>query len=238
MRFSVDGREIDLDSPGLPLAFDPNGLPIHGLLAGASGWSVDRHEASDDGGVLAASFDFAARADLLAAFPFPHRIGVQATLEGPTLTIGTSVVATGEIGVPVSFGYHPYFQLPSVARERWQVEIPVEERVDLDQEELPTGEMEEAAVDAGPLGRRTFDDEFGAPAAGAPFVLQGGGRRIEVSFGEGFPFSQVYAPDDDDVIAFEPMTAPTNALVSGRDLQLLEPGETYEASFSVTVTTT
>ena len=46
--------------------------------------------------------------------------------------------------------------------------------------------------------------------------LPTGGRQIEVSFGQGFPYAQVYAPDDDDVIAFEPMTAPTNALVSGR----------------------
>jgi galactose mutarotase-like enzyme len=37
------------------------------------------------------------------------------------------------------------------------------------------------------------------------------------------------------VIAFEPMTAPTNALVSGRDLPLLEPGGSYEATFSITV---
>jgi hypothetical protein len=31
------------------------------------------------------------------------------------------------------------------------------------------------------------------------------------------------------------MTAPTNALVSGLGLKLLEPGEVYAASFSVTV---
>ena len=37
----------------------------------------------------------------------------------------------------------------------------------------------------------------------------------------GYPYAQVYAPDDDDVIAFEPMTAPTNTLVSGQDLKLL-----------------
>ena len=38
------------------------------------------------------------------------------------------------------------------------------------------------------------------------------------------------------MIAFEPMTAPTNALVSGQDLKLLQPGEGYEASFSIRVT--
>ena len=48
-----------------------------------------------------------------------------------------------------------------------------------------------------------------------PFVLAGGGRRIELSVGPGYRFAQVYAPGDDDVVAFEPMTAPTNALVAG-----------------------
>jgi aldose 1-epimerase len=112
----------------------------------------------------------------------------------------------------------------------------VSERIVLDSEEVPTGERESAEVPAGPLESRTFDDEFVAPAK--PFVLEGGGRRVEVSFDRGFPYAQVYAPADDDVIAFEPMTAPTNALVSGRDLKLLEPGESYEASFSITVRAT
>src|SRR5213592_4179965 len=31
-RFSVAGRDVDLDSPSLPMSLDPNGLPIHGLL--------------------------------------------------------------------------------------------------------------------------------------------------------------------------------------------------------------
>ena len=101
---------------------------------------------------------------------------------------------------------------------------------------LPTGEREPTRVQAGRLGSRTFDDAFEAPADGAPFVLAGGGRRIEVSFLEGYPYAQVYAPADDDVIAFEPMTCPTNALVTGGpDLQLLAPGDTYRAAFSMTV---
>src|SRR5439155_3690589 len=64
-RFALNGREVALDSAAVPVAFDPNGLPIHGLLAGASGWRVERDEVLEQGGVLAASFDFGARADLL-----------------------------------------------------------------------------------------------------------------------------------------------------------------------------
>ena len=48
---------------------------MHGLLSAAPGWRVERHAELDDGGVLAASFDFGAHPDLLEAFPFPHRCG-------------------------------------------------------------------------------------------------------------------------------------------------------------------
>ena len=124
-RFSVAGREVVLDSRRVPLSLGPGGLPIHGLLAAADGWEVDRHEAVGDGGVLAATFDFAAHEELIAAFPFPHRVGWEATLEGTTLTIATTIDASGDVPVPVSFGYHPYLRLPGVDRADWEVTIPV-----------------------------------------------------------------------------------------------------------------
>ena len=232
-RFPVAGREVDLWAhPGL-YTLGPKGLPIHGLLAAASGWSVNRHEDTAEGPRLVGTFDFAAREDLMTVFPFPHQVQVDAGISGETLTIATTVRASGDVPVPIAFGYHPYLHLPGVERSAWEVEMPVSGRVVLDSEELPTGEVEPADVADGPLGSRTFDDEFVAPAQ--PFVLEGGGRRIEVSFDRGYPYAQVYAPEDDDVIAFEPMTAPTNTLVSGQDLKLLEPGESYEAAFSIKV---
>ncbi len=232
--FRVAGREIDLWAHPALYTLGPKGLPIHGLLAAAAGWSVDRHEDTAEGPRLAGTFDFAAREDLMTVFPFPHRLQVEAGISDQTLTIATTVRASGDVPVPIAFGYHPYLRLPGVDRGAWLVEIPVSERVMLDSEELPTGELEEADVAPGPLGSRTFDDEFAAPAE--PFALEGGGRRIEVSLDRGYPYAQVYAPDDDDVIAFEPMTAPTNTLVSSQDLKLLQPGESYEASFSIKVT--
>ena len=235
-RFSVAGRQVVLDSGQAPVALGPGGLPIHGLLAAAGGWRVTRREALSDGGVLAANFDFAEHEELIAAFPFPHQVLFEATLRDTTLTVSTTVHASGDATVPISFGYHPYLRLPGVGRAEWEVEIPVRERLKLDRHMLPTGEREPVEVESGPLGTRTFDDEYLAPAAAAPFVLAGGGRRIELSVGSGYRFAQVYAPGDDDVVAFEPMTAPTNALVTGGpDLPLVEPGQRYEATFSITV---
>jgi aldose 1-epimerase len=56
-----------------------------------------------------------------------------------------------------------------------------------------------------------------------------------VEFLEGYAYAQVFAPVDQDFICFEPMTAPTNALVSGEGLVVLPPGERYRAAFRVSI---
>lgn len=234
-RFELAGREVDLDLDHLPLKRDENGLPIHGLLGAAPGWRVERHAELDDGGVLAASFDFGAYPRLLEAFLFPHQVEIEATLQGATLGIVTTVRASGEVAVPISFGFHPYLRLPGLPREQWVLEAPVRERLLLDPRGLPSGEREAATIEAAPLGSRTFDDAFTAPEDGEPFILEGGGRRIELRLGDGYPFTQLYAPTDTDAVAIEPMTAPTNALLAGADLPWIEPGGAFSAGFSISI---
>ncbi len=231
--FDVAGRRVDLDRAAPPPPRrDSAGLAMHGLLSGAHGWRVDRH----DGATVRANFDFGAQADLIEAFPFPHRVLYEATLEGSTLSIKTTVEANAGTPVPVAFGYHPYFRLPGTARGDWEVELPVRERLLLDRRMLPTGEREPVEIAAARLGERTFDDAFTAPPHERPFSISDSRRRIEVRFEAGYRFAQVYAPADDEVIAFEPMTAPTNALVDdGPGLPILQPGERYAASFHITV---
>ena len=148
-RFAVAGREVVIDPQATPLRLDAAGLPMHGLLAAATGWQVERHEAVGDGAVLTAHFDFAAHPGLIAAFPFAHAIAVEVTLAGPVLTIVTTVRASGGSPVPIAFGYHPYLRLPGVARSEWLVEMPVHEQLRLDVQMLPTGERVDAEVHTG-----------------------------------------------------------------------------------------
>ena len=84
-------------------------------------------------------------------------------------------------------------------------------RFKLTDQQIPTGETEPVEPYIGPLGDRAYDDGYSERADG-PFVVAGGDRRIEVRFEEGFPFAQVFAPPANDLISFEPMTAPTDAL--------------------------
>jgi aldose 1-epimerase len=234
-RFELAGRTVDLGLEGLHVKRDAAGLPMHGLLTAAPGWQIERHLETDAGGVLAASFDFAAYPRLVDAFPFSHRIGIEATLQGAELALATTLQAEDVGPVPVAFGFHPYLRLPGVERERWELTAPVRERLPLDERMLPSGRREAVQIAPGPLGTRTFDDAFLAPPAGAAFALAGGGRRLELRMDDGYPFAQIYAPADTDAVAIEPMTAPTNALLSGDGLRLLPAGESFTATFRISV---
>jgi aldose 1-epimerase len=63
--------------------------------------------------------------------------------------------------------------------------------------------------------------------------VSGAGRELAVTFLEGYPYAQVYSPAGAEFICFEPMTAPTNALRSGKDLPVVEPGQTFTATWTV-----
>jgi aldose 1-epimerase len=156
-------------------------------------------------------------------------------LNGGGLTVSTTLVAGGEGPVPVSFGFHPYFGLPGAPRTAWRLETPAMRRLGLDAGGLPDGSEEPFGAGEGPLGARVFDDLFVLEPGQSVFGIAAEGRRIAVEFLEGYRYAQVYAPPGQDFIAFEPMTAPTNALVSGRGLHVIEPGGSFVAVFRVRI---
>jgi aldose 1-epimerase len=228
--YAVAGRRVVLgDLPRLQR--DEHGLPIHGVAGGLPWWDVEHVDA----GHLRAELEFGAHDELLAAFPFPHRLTVDATLRGRRLTIATVLEPTGSVAVPVAFGFHPYLRVPGVRRRHWFAELPALRRLELDGRGLPTGRGTPQRSWRGVLGARTFDDAFAGVRPGTAFAVAGAGRRIEVTLDEGYPCAQVFAPPDDDVICFEPMTAPTDALRTGDGLALCAPGDAYTATFSITV---
>jgi aldose 1-epimerase len=230
LHYEAAGKAVDIDPDSPRVRLDPNGLPIHGLLAANPQWRT-----TEQGGTLHAALDYGAQPELLEAFPFPHELRLQIGLDAQGLRITTTVDANAGSPVPVSFGFHPYLTLPDVPQEEWRIELPVSEHLKLDDKGIPTGEKETTEATGGPLGDRTFDDAYAGITG--DFVLQGGGRRIAVSFESGYPYAQVYAPEGQALICFEPMTAPTNALVAGT-APVVETGSQAHASFGIEVTET
>jgi aldose 1-epimerase len=229
--YEAAGRRVELDRASPLLHGEEHCLPIHGALAATSDWRVTG--SGEDW--LTAELDFGAHDDLLGVFPFPHTLAIDIRLERSRLRIATSVAAGDSSLVPLSFGFHPYLSLPGTDRRRWLVELPARAELALDERRLPTGESVDRAPERLVLGERTFDDLFAVPTPGTRFAVTGDGRRVTVELTSGYPYAQIFAPPDQPVICFEPMTAPIDALRTHRGLRMVPPGSTAAATFAIAI---
>jgi aldose 1-epimerase len=232
-RYRAAGVEVDLD--GLDLHTDPGGLPIHGTLTAHRGWRLERLAADADRAVLEAGLDYD-WPELLAAFPFPHRLTVTFALQGASLAVTTTLAATGDRPVPVAFGWHPYLRLPGAPRAAWRLLLPSRTHLELDDRGLPTGKAADEPAEAAPVGERTFDDLYALDADPAQrrLGLEAAGRRLVVGYGDGYDHAQVFAPPGAEFVCLEPMTAPTAALATGAS-PLVAPGDSFSARFTIEV---
>ena len=232
--YTAAGREVRFTAESAPVRL-ADGLPIHGLLSGSPLWEVTGAQAGEEGARLDARLDFGAHERLLAGFPFAHEVTQTVYLWESHLSIETSVRPTGDQAVPISFGHHPYLRLPGVPRSEWRAEMPVRRQAVLDERGLPTGEWRDVEFPPGELGGLVLDDLFTDLGRRPVFAISAAGRELRVRFDQGYPYAVIWSPEGEDFICFEPMTAPTNALVTGEGLRLVEPGDAFTARFTVTV---
>ncbi len=228
--YHAAGKDVVLPAPEGRYGLDPNGLPIHGALPGLLRWRVQ--ETGEDR--VSAALDWSAP-ELLELFPYEHELVVEAQVGDDGLRLATTLRATGDDEVPVSFGYHPYLDPPGdLPRARWRVRLGASERLVLDQRMIPTGEIEPLDDRSFRLGDQSWDDGLSRLSAPPEFAVAAGPTTLTVTFDEGYGFAQVFAPPEQDFICFEPMTAPSNALVSGAGLRRVAPGAEYRAAFTIT----
>ena len=259
--YTLHGRTVHVPRDESLVHTDANGLPIHGAIGGRQAWQLTgggpgagaqatAELGSDELGSAALGSGEGGASSLLASltwseeqsqlfevFPFRHDLRYEAFLQGERLEISVTVHACGADSVPLAFGFHPYLS-PGGERASWQIELPARRALALDAQQIPIAPAETLPAQRFELGGREFDDGFDNVAEAARFSVTGASRRIEVTFLQGYPCAQVFAPVLGQFICFEPMTAPANALRSGDGLRLLAPGERFLARFAVAVSDT
>ena len=219
---------------------DGNNLPLHGLLLKSDQWkTIELHEDENSCYHIAELiFDDAA---FLSIFPFKHTIQIKHELRDNELKIETTVLNEDEQEMPVSFGFHPYFQRNEL---NVKLTVPLENTIEVDAVMIPTGKVfpKESKWDFKDdtinLQNAAFDDGFQdlkpIERNQAVFALD----NIHVVFDEHYPFAQIYAPVNPDkpYVCIEPMTAVTNAL-NTNSCRKIKRGERFTASFSIVLNT-
>jgi galactose mutarotase-like enzyme len=227
-RYRVAGVPATVADGDGRLHRDANGLALHGLAAAPGAWRLEAWSA--DRATAALRHEGAPG----SPFPFPHDVEVLFALRAGRLEVTTSVHAA-DVAVPVAFGWHPYLRLPGTPRAAWRLALPSRRHLTLDDTGLPSGKHCEEPADERPLARRALDDGYDALADGAWMGVRDERRRLRVRLLHGYPAAQVFAPPAVDVVSLEPMTAPTNALVTGRGLRMVAPGAAFAAAFAIDV---
>jgi aldose 1-epimerase len=237
--FQAGGRQYCFNDASGSLRRDANGLAIHGMLSASPLWQLINLLHDGVHASVTSRLDFWKEPTLMANWPFAHSYEMTHRLSNGTLEIITTIQNRSSERMPVSIGYHPYFQLPGVKRDDSSVHLPVGRHVETDGRMVPIGEFKPVAFPAElKLSEHQFDDGFTDLQPNPVFRFQGEGKKIEVAFGPKYPVAVVYAPPGKDFVCFEPMTAITNGVnlaAEGRypELQWVEAGGEWRESFQI-----
>ena len=222
-------------------------IPIHGLLQNANQWEVVKVKADRNSAWVTSKLDFYRYPDWMAQFPFAHTIEMTYRLHDGTLEVAVKLNNLSMAPMPVSIGFHPFYQVSDAVRDDWTFRIGARTHW-LANQNIPTGETEPiekflpGQPQGGSLKGAKLDDLFSdliRDANGrATMWLQGKSQRIEVSFGPNYKAAVVWFPagPTQNFICFEPMAGITDAMNLAqkgiyKDLQSIPPGGTWQESF-------
>jgi len=160
------------------------------------------------------------------------------------------VTNTSDGNAPWGYSIHPYLQLAGVAVDDILLRVPGRTRVLADSRLLPIGAVKVAGSEfdfSEPrrIGAAILDTTFGDieyeadGGSSVTIAAPDGSAEVTVWADEKFTWWQIFTGDTlhgprfRRSVAIEPMTCPPDAFRSGRDLIVLEPGQTWSATWGV-----
>jgi aldose 1-epimerase len=253
--FYANGRRYPFD---MELGNVRGAIPIHGFLTTNNHWKVMNVEADGRSARVTSRLEFFRQPAWMKQFPFAHTIDMTYELQDGALRVSTRIENLSAEPMPVSIGYHPYFQLTDSPRDEWTISVGARTEWLLAANKVPTGETRPieayfANPQAAPLKDYDVDHVFGdliRDASGqAVMSVKGRSQQLDVEVGPKYRAIVVYAPkpapagqgapaQNRNFICFEPMAGITNAMNMAhkglyKELQTIAPGGTWEESFRV-----
>ena len=198
--FYANGKRYPFD---MDLGNVTGTIPMHGFMSRTDQWRVVEMGHDANAAWLTSRLEAFRQPSWMKQWPFAHTIEMTYRLAGGELEVRTTIVNHAAEPMPVSIGYHPYFQLTDSPRAEWTVTVPARTRWLLSGLKVPTGETEttDTFFDrfTGALKDYNLDDVFtdlvrddrGRVTA----TVKGRTQRIDVSTGPNYRALVVYSPN-------------------------------------------
>ena len=220
-------------------------IPIHGFVTTTDQWKVVDSGTDGTAAWATSRLEFSRQPAWMKQWPFAHTIEMTYRLREGVLEVRTTIVNESAEPMPVSIGFHPYYQLSDAPRDEWTLASGARTHWLLAPTKLPTGETEPIEKifpnpRAATLAAYDLDDVFGdleRDAQGhAAMTIAGKSQRIAIELGPNYRSVVVWAPKGRDFICIEPMAGITDAINLAhrgvyKELQSIPPGGTWRESF-------
>jgi aldose 1-epimerase len=202
--FYANGRKYNFD---MELGNVRGPIPIHGYLSGANGWKVVEAKADARGAWVTERLEFYRYPAYMKQFPFAHTLTMTYRVADGALEVHTRIDNLSLEPMPVSIGFHPFFQLSDSKRSAWTLDVGAKTHLLLADTKVPTGRTEPAAAFFGgdphavPMSRfadRTIDDVFSdleRDAQGRASVsVRGAHQALTIRYGPKFKAAVIFSP--------------------------------------------
>jgi len=183
-------------------------------------------------------------------YPWELLVETRYGLSDAGVAVTHRITNNGATAAPAAVGAHPYPRIGDVPTEDLVVTVAAATRVVVDERLNPLGKEAVGGTrfdlrDGQKVGDFDLDTAYTdiAPLADGTRVMRAtapDGRSVSVWGDHNFVQCQVFNtdafPSADGptwALALEPTTAPPNALASGEDLHLIEPGDTWELTWGI-----
>jgi aldose 1-epimerase len=198
--FYANGKRYAFD---MQLGNVTGAIPIHGFMSRTDQWQVVEVKHDGNAAWVTSRLETFKQPLWMKQWPFAHAIEMTYRLQDGTLEVLTKITNMASEPMPVSIGYHPFYQLTDSPREEWTITVPARTRWLLSYQKVPTGQTEPTDKffpnGTGALKEYNLDDVFSdlnRDARGrATYTLKGRKQQLDITQGPNYRSLVIYSPN-------------------------------------------
>jgi galactose mutarotase-like enzyme len=194
----------------------------HGLVRSYP-WNVEDTLTEDGAGII---ISITSNDEMKEKYPFDFEIVYKYILKGSTITIEQSYKNKSNKPMPMYAGFHPYFNVSGRNAVEYGINATklwdTREKSILDYNgkiEFPDEDTSKIILDAKGNSLWFYDEKLK--------------RKISMEYGEDFKYIVIWSVKGKDFVCVEPWMAMANAMNTGKNLHIIQPGEILNEQFSI-----